>query len=447
MITKPRMKQLKLYFLFFIILSLPDIVFAKSTADTISGNLTLKDCISYALKNQPVLRQSEIDREINERDIRIGLAGWLPQINSANSYDHYFKGTPVNGFVLPNGAAISDVSTVGVQASQVLYNNDVWLASKTANYSRLYYKQNETSSKINVVSDVSKAFFDVLLSQRQLDIIKEDIVRLQRSLKDAVSRYDAGVTDKIDSKQATIALNNEIATRKQTEESIKAKLAYLKQIMGLNAGKSVSLVYDSTKYEQEAVIDTNQQLNYQNRIEYQLLQTQKNLQNINVDYYRWGFLPSISAVGAYNMNYLSDRFSNLYSNNYPNLYAGVTLNIPIFTGTKRLQNVAKARLQVQRTDLDIENTQNTISTEYTQALASYKSNYITWRTLKDNVQLAGDVYKVVSLQYREGIKVYLDVIVAQSDLRTAELNYYNALFQLLSSKIDLEKALGNINVQ
>jgi len=125
----------------------------------------------------------------------------------------------------------------------------------------------------------------------------------------------------------------------------------------------------------------------------------------------------------------------------------VTLNIPIFTGTKRLLNVAKARLQVQRTDLDIENTQNTISTEYTQALASYKSNYITWRTLKDNVQLAGDVYKVVSLQYREGIKVYLDVIVAQSDLRTAELNYYNALFQLLSSKIDLEKSLGNINVQ
>jgi outer membrane protein TolC len=154
-------------------------------------------------------------------------------------------------------------------------------------------------------------------------------------------------------------------------------------------------------------------------------------------------------VGAYDLNYFSNRpnISSLYGTSYPSAYLGLTLNFPIFTGTRRLQNVSKARLQVKRTDLDIENTQHTINTQYIQALASYKSNYTTWKTLKENVQLATDVYKVVSLQYREGIKVYLDVIVAQSDLRTAELNYYNALFQLLSSKIDLEKSLGIINVQ
>ncbi len=112
-----------------------------------------------------------------------------------------------------------------------------------------------------------------------------------------------------------------------------------------------------------------------------------------------------------------------------------------------MQNLSKARLQVQRTDLDIVNSQNTINIEYVQALASYKSNYTNWQILKQNVDLAKDVYKVVSLQYREGIKVYLDVIIAQSDLRTAELNYYNALFQLLSSKIDLERSLGILTVQ
>ncbi len=53
---------------------------------------------------------------------------------------------------------------------------------------------------------------------------------------------------------------------------------------------------------------------------------------------------------------------------------------------------------------------------------------------------------MVSLQYREGVKTYLDVIVSQSDLRTSELNYYNALFQLLSSKIDLKRALGTLNI-
>jgi outer membrane protein TolC len=243
-----------------------------------------------------------------------------------------------------------------------------------------------------------------------------------------------------------IDLNNSIATRKQTQEAINSKLAYLKQVMGLGASITPVLSYDSNRYESEVSIDTNQTLNVNNRIEFQLLQSQKQLQNVNVSYYRWGFLPSVSAVGAYDYYYFSDRFSNLYNNPYRSGYYGLTLSIPIFQGTKRLQNLAKAKLQSTRTDLDIENTSNTINTEYVQALAAYKSNYTNWVLLKQNVDLAKDVYKVVSLQYREGIKVYLDVIVAQSDLRTAELNYYNALFQLLSSKIDLEKALGILNV-
>ena len=80
-----------------------------------------------------------------------------------------------------------------------------------------------------------------------------------------------------------------------------------------------------------------------------------------------------------------------------------------------MKNLSKARLQVERTDLDLVNQQNAINTEYVQALSEYKSNYTNWNTLKENVALATDVYNVVSLQYREGIKTYLDVIVARSE--------------------------------
>jgi outer membrane protein TolC len=445
------MKRVNLLLIIILTFSIHHISFAQVANDSTSGNLTLKQCIIYALRNQPAVKQASIDQEINEKDIRIGLSAWLPQVSSSNVYDHYFKGSPfatIGSAALPNtGVNNNEFSMLGLQASQVIYNNDVLLAAKTANYSRQYYKQNTLSSQINVVSDVSKAFYDVLLSQKQLSIINEDILRLQRSLKDALSRYQSGVSDKIDYKQATISLNNSVASRKQIEESIKAKVAYLKQIMGLNAGNDIVLQYDSNRYEKEVYIDTNQQLNYNNRIEFQLLQTAKNLKDINITYYKWGFLPSVSATGNYDYIYLSDKFSSLYSKSFPSSYVGLTLNIPIFQGTKRLQNLSKAHLQVERADLDITNSQNTISAEYVQALAGYKSNYTNWQVLKQNVDLAKDVYKVVSLQYREGIKVYLDVIVAQSDLRTAELNYYNALFQLLSSKIDLEKSLGILNVQ
>ncbi|MDB5015983.1 MAG: TolC family protein [Mucilaginibacter sp.] len=435
----------KTFYLLTLCLSIiiPHFLFAQEKNDT---TVTLKQCVDFALRNQPAVKQASIDQEINEKNIRIGLSAWLPQVSSSDVYDHYLKGSPVFAPATTSGT-IREYSTLGLQASQVIYNNDVLEAARAAKYSRLYYKQNTLSSQINVVADVSKAFFDVLLSEKQLDILNEDIVRLQRSLKDAYNRYQAGVADKTDYKQATISLNNSIATRKQTAEAINSKLAYLKQIMGISSDHHLTLAYDSTRYEQEAYIDTNQKLDVNNRIEYRLLQTQKNLDNINVNYYRWGFLPSLSAVGSYNNYYLSGSLSNLYSKAYPNAYVGLSLDLPIFTGTKRLQNLSKARLQVDRSDLDIVNSANTINTEYVQAMAGYKSNYTNWQLLKQNVDLAKDVYKVVSLQYREGIKTYLDVIVSQSDLRTAELNYYNSLFQLLSSKIDLEKSLGTLNVQ
>src|ERR1700733_11547929 len=204
--------------LFFILtLTLPGVLFAQEKTDTV---VTIKQCVDFALKNQPAVKQAAIDQEINEKDIRIGLSAWLPQVNTNGVYQHYFKGEPAaiasDPALAALGANINEYSALSLQASQVIYNNDVLQAAKAAKYSRLYYQQNTLSSQINVVSDVSKAFFDVLLSQKQLQILNEDIVRLRRSLKDANSQYQAGVVDKTDYKQATISLNNSIASRKQT---------------------------------------------------------------------------------------------------------------------------------------------------------------------------------------------------------------------------------------
>jgi outer membrane protein TolC len=95
-------------------------------------------------------------------------------------------------------------------------------------------------------------------------------------------------------------------------------------------------------------------------------------------------------------------------------------------------------------DWDIVSLQSIIRTQYEQALATYKGNLANYSALKENVQLAIEVYNVIRLQYQQGIKTYLDVIVAESDLRTSQINLYTATYELLVSKIDLQKALGTL---
>jgi outer membrane protein TolC len=101
-------------------------------------------------------------------------------------------------------------------------------------------------------------------------------------------------------------------------------------------------------------------------------------------------------------------------------------------------------LQAKRVDWDMALLKSRVSSQYHQALAVYKGNLANYQALKDNVAMADDVYRTLDLQYRSGIRTYLDVIIAEADLRTTQLNYYNALFQLLQSKLDIQRALGTI---
>jgi len=415
-----------------------------------ASTLTLAQCLNYALLNQPQVRQARIDEETADADIRIARAAWLPQVGITASGQHYYQlpttffPNPATGLNEPRQIGVRNTSTVGLSGTQVIYNNEVNLASRGARFTRQAAQQNTANTRINVVSGVSKAFYDVLLSQRQLGVFNEDILRLQRNYKDAKARYDVGIVDKTDYLQAEISLNNSLAGRKQAQESIKAKTAYLQQLMGLPADRPLQLQYDTLQLETEATIDTTAAVNVASRIEYQQLLTQKSLQGLTVDYYRLGFLPSFGAFGNYNSVYQNNNIGDLYRQSFPNSYLGLQATLPIFTGFRRTQNLRRARLLNTRIDEDITSTRNQITTEYAQALATYKGYFSDYQLGRRNLDLARQVYTVVDLQYREGIKAYIDLLVAQTTLRTAQLNYYTSLFQVLSSKVELQRALGTL---
>ena len=418
--------------------------FTQSSQNDSLPNATLPACIQYALIHQPHIQQSLLDEKIAHATIRTKLGDWFPQISLDAYYQHNIK-LPTNFF---NGAytanGTSNISSFGVSGTQNIFNPDVLLAARTSGDIKKAYSQITDSTRIGIISDVSKAFYSVLLSQKQISVLDEDIVRLERSLQDAYNQYQGGIVDKTDYKRATISLNNAKAQRKQQQDLLTAKYFYLRQLMGYPDSTQLQLQYDSTELAREIQFDTLQEINYNNRIEYQLLQTEKSLQQYNLKYYKWGYLPSAYIYGVYNFGYLNSDFGKLYERVFPNSNVGVQLNFPIFQGTKRTYQVRAARWQVERMDWDIVSLQSIIRTEYEQALALYKGNLANYSALKENVQLAIEVYNVIRLQYQQGIKTYLDVIVAESDLRTSQINLYTATYELLVSKIDLQKALGTL---
>jgi outer membrane protein len=430
----------------FFILILPSVITAQTDAvqDSVLEDATLQNCIQFALTHQPSIQQSLLDEEIANKEVDSKLADWFPQLDFNFNVQHNYmlqtsiiQGNPVRLGVL-------NTSSAQFSLSQTIFSSDVLLASSTANEVEKEAAQTTTEKKIDLVVSVSKSFYAALLAQDQLDLVNQDIVRLKQSQKDTYYQYKSGVVDKTDYMRATIALNNAVAEQKQDSEAVKTGYAMLKEQMGYPAKERLNLNYDRNEMEENIYVDTTQNINFANRIEYQLLQTAKNLQEANLNYYEWNFIPSLSAFGEYNFNYMNDRLSKLYEQNYPTSYIGLQLSFPIFEGGKRIQEIQQAKLEVQRSDYDIQSFKNSANTEYVQAMSSYKSNLVNYNIQKSNLDLAKQVYNTIELQYKSGIQTYLDVITAETDLRTTEVNYISALYQVLSSKLDVEKALGEI---
>jgi outer membrane protein TolC len=430
-------------------------VTVKDTGKNGAESLTLQQCIDYAIIHQPGLNVSLINVDVAKTTNAINLAGALPQVSASGDLIHYLQQSQAGAASVNSGTTTTSSSGAkssfantfipGIAVSQTLFNPSLLYAYKSA---PLYIKQAQQvtdSTKIFLVASVSKSFYNLLLTLEQINVFKEDTARLGKSLVDAYHQYKGGIVDETDYEEANITLNNSKAQLRQANENVIPQYAVLKKLMGYPPEKQFNVVFDTLEMMKSIHVDTAQQLQYEKRIEFQQIKNSRNLQAELVKYYSYSFLPTVSAFYNYNLAFENNNFNNLLGTSYPSQLIGLSFNIPIFTGFSRVNNLHKAKLQQQILGWNEADLKSQIYSEYTQALANYKGNYYNLQLLQKNVAMATRVYFVVTLQYKQGIVPYLNVITAESNLITSEISYLNALFQVLSNKIDLQKAMGNIS--
>ena len=444
--------RIKALLLFIALLLITGANAQQASANNSVQIFTLKDCIDYALQNQPVLKQTIINTAITKATNSINLSGWLPQVGASVSFVHYVQ--QPTSFITnpsdPSGPQVAIKSGVintfipAITANQAIFSPNLLYAATSAKLNLKASKQVTDSTKIFIVSAVSKSFYNLLLTLKEIDVLKEDTVRLAKNLKDAYNQYKGGIVDQTDYEEAAISLNNSVAQLRQADENVIPQYAGLKQLMGYPPQSQFNIIYDTVQMLKDVLLDTMEQLNYERRIEYQQLATVKALQHKLTNYYWVTLAPSLGVYYDYNYEYENNHLPSLFSSAYPNSLLGVSLTLPIFTGFSRLESIHRSKLQEKILDLSEVNLKSEIYAEYTQAMASYRSNLFTLNLLQDNVTMARKTYAVVDMQYRQGIVPYLNVITAESNLISSEIGYINSLFQALSSKIDLQKAMGNI---
>lgn len=428
---------------------------AKAQQKDTVATFTLNQAISYAQRHQSAVLNAQIDEQIAKNTVKQTIGIGLPQVSGNASFQDYIKiptsllpgevfGAP--GTQIPVQFGVKYNSSFGLELNQLVFDGTYLVGLKASRTYRELSTKNTKRTRIETAVAVTKAYYSVLVSNEQLSLLDANLDRLKKSLNDTEQLFKNGFVEKIDVDRLTVLNNNLITERENVIRLLALNKDLLKFQMGMTIGSELTLVDQiSTVSAHDNVVLAKDTTAYRKRIEFSLLETQKALNDLDVKRYKSAFLPSLSAFGSTSNSFQSNSFGSLYDTRFPTTVVGLRLSVPIISGGIKKYQLANAKLAVLKTENDLSNLQNTINLDIKQAQTTYKNGQQSLANQQRNMDLAKEVLRVTKIKYEQGVGSSLEVTTAETSLKEAQNNYISALYDMLINKVNLDKALGNIN--
>ena len=450
------MKQLKINSLI-LALIIPGGLFAQGERQTTS--FSLEDCIEYALKNNEEISNMDLAREIAKAQVGETTADGLPQINlNADLTNNYsirksivdasnFDPTAPEGTEVELEFGLQYEGNAGLNLRQMIFDGSYFVGLRAARTFKELSEKDHIKSKIDVVDAVTKAYYVTLVSQDRYDLLKVTLRRYDTLLDETSVLFENGFAEKIEVNRVKVLVNNTRIAVKNSEEVLRNSYDLLKFQMGYPVRQPIALADKISdiifEYQQQDIVD----FDYSDRIEYSQLLTNRQLIELQRKNNQVQYLPTIDLFANFGYNTgtnLSDQLLDFNDRWLNNGNVGLALNVPVFDGLRKKYRIQQDKLQIQQIDNQISLLKNNIDLEILQAENSLRVNMQNLEAQKENMELSEEVYDVARIKYTEGVGANTEVLDATTDFREAENSYYEALYNALIGKVELERALGKL---
>ncbi|MCB0836343.1 MAG: TolC family protein [Bacteroidetes bacterium] len=463
----------------FLLLTILAFLLSKSQFVKAQGNsateFTLEDCIQYALQNNKTLQNARFDEYIADASVKEIISSGYPQINGSADLQYFASlptsilpgifnpkvdpvtgdpiidpetGQPVPGDPLEVKFGFPWQSTAGIQLNQLIFDGTFFIGLQAAKTFVELSEVNTSRSQEEVALAVSKAYYQALISEEQLNLIDANIERLKTLYTETQSLNEAGFVEKIDVDRLNISYNNLKLEKSKVERFVELSKSMLKFQMGMPISEPISFSEKARELMEtpnmEIVLDD---FDPNNRIEFTLLSTRLKLENYNLRRYRAGYMPSLYGFTSMQWNAQRDEF-NLFSTNekwFPIAVMGLQLNIPIFDGFRKHQQIQQSKLAIRKIENEEIILQQSVSLEIQSAVTNLNNSLETLNAAEKNVELAREVYRVSQIKYKEGVGSSLELNDAETQLKQAESSQLSGMFEYLMAKLELQKAKGEFS--
>lgn len=464
-------------YLFSLLMMTTILPFTLQAQDT--ARLSLEDCLKFAERNQIKIKNSILDQQSSlakNREIT-GMAYPQLKANGGINYAPLVAAFEVPNFIktaivgdpstgqpglvdnqyldpdvvahTPNTIPLSFqpkwTTTGSLEGSQILFDPSIMVALQARKALEELAAKSVEITVLDVKVAVSKSYYNVLVAEKQKSLIDQNISRMEQMEYETSEIYKNGFAEKIDVDRITVTLNNLRTQKIRIDQMIKLAYLSLKFQMGMSLYQPIVLT-DSLSENNITGELLQQDLDFNSRNEFQLLQVQKKLYSYDVKRYKMGWIPSLSLFGNYGYTlYNSERLFKTGDTWQKSALIGASINVPIFDGFQRRNKLKQAQITLEKNENDIENMKMALTLENENARITLRNNVLALENQKKNMQLAEEVYNTARIKYKEGVGSSLEVMNAESSLKEAQTNYFTALYDVTTSRVDLQKALGQIH--
>ena len=418
--------------------------------------VTLKQAIEYALQNKAEAQNAKLDIRNADYQIMEAKAGALPKINGvANvTYNPILQTTALDVGAFSGGPSNIQLITMGqkwnagagLQLSQALFNQQVFVGLKAAKSTKEFYQLNAELTEEQIIERVSNAYFQVFTIQQKKETLESSYASTEKARNIIKSLFDNGLAKKIDLDRTNVNLTNINTILKQQQNAINQAENALKFYMGMPIENKIELVKSDMEITPHLLDET---VGTDERSEIKILNKQKELLQYNKKAVEAAYYPTVNLNANYSWQGLGNKFpltngekNGVYWADYSAITLGV--NIPIFNGFATKARVEMAQIELDKLEVNLKDTKLSLDLSYQNAKSQIENSLLALENQKANVSLAETVTSNTKHNYQYGLATLTELLEAENALVEAKNNYSNAVLEYKIAEIQYYKAKGEL---
>lgn len=437
------------------------------------NNFSLQQSIDFALKNQPKMKSILIDEQLTIEKNKEILGIALPQVKATGQFQYLFitptQRSSADAFDFSSSLSFFKIDTpaymayknkpkqkymelkfglplnasAGIQVTQILFDAGVLVALQARQSLEDLAKLNTERTEEEIRLSVSKAYYNCVIAKKRMSLIDENITLLSSLENMTTKLFQEGFAERIDADRISVQKNNLLTEKTKIQNLIDLSYALLKFQMGMNIEQNITLTDDINTEAVKNNLDLDKVLDYNNRIEMNLLQMAKKLNRYDLIRYQKGFLPTIVAAVSGSYNSQTKAFTELFTLPYfPTGAFVLNASMPLYDGGTRRAKMQQAKLNIQKNEIDIEAFKQAVNLESSNARTQLTNSMMSLDAQENNIALAKKVMTIAQKKYKEGLGTNIEILQAETALKEAQTNYYNSLYEAIIAKLEFQKSLG-----